>query len=206
MPGHDHSGDRESKPMIVFAGRSNVGKSSLIRALTGRRLRVGKKPGSTRWEQFVDLGSIVFVDIPGFGYMARQSKKAIEETKTLVIQKLEKWSSRLVLAVLVIDTSLFRELVERWEGRGEIPIDVEFYGFLSEIAPNVIVVANKIDKVKRPRREECLEYLRAKLTEAVTDKPPTVLTTVASRRIGTAELKSAIELVLTEQEIPLPDW
>ena len=89
------------KPMIVFAGRSNVGKSSTIRGLTGKKVRIGKKPGSTRWELMIDFGPITIVDIPGFGYMAGQSKTTIEETKVNVVQKLESWkddiSMRLVL-------------------------------------------------------------------------------------------------------------
>ncbi len=61
----DNTG-RPGKPMIVFAGRSNVGKSSIIRALTGKKVRIGKKPGSTRWEMMIDFGPITIVDIPGF--------------------------------------------------------------------------------------------------------------------------------------------
>ena len=87
MRKHARSGTvKSSKPLIVFAGRSNVGKSSVIRLLTGRKIRVGKSPGSTRWEQWIDLDSVTIVDIPGFGYMASTSKTDIEETKTRVIQ------------------------------------------------------------------------------------------------------------------------
>ncbi|MHA1944133.1 MAG: GTPase, partial [Candidatus Thorarchaeota archaeon] len=109
---------RSDKPMIVFAGRSNVGKSSTIRALTGKKVRVGKKPGSTRWELMIDFGPITIVDIPGFGFMSGQSKTTIEETKVNIVQKLESWSSQLALSVLIIDISLFREIFERWSSRG----------------------------------------------------------------------------------------
>jgi GTP-binding protein EngB required for normal cell division len=91
-----------------------------MRALTGRRLKVGKRPGTTRWEKSIDLGAVLFVDTPGFGHMAGQGRKAIERAKTALVQKLESWSSRLVLTVLIIDISLFRELVERWEEFKEI--------------------------------------------------------------------------------------
>ena len=102
----DHTG-RSKKPMIVFAGRSNVGKSSTIRALTGKRVRIGKKPGSTRWELLIDFGPITIVDIPGFGYMAGQSKTTIEETKTNVVQKLESWQDKIALAILIIDIKIY---------------------------------------------------------------------------------------------------
>ncbi|MHA1927770.1 MAG: GTPase, partial [Candidatus Thorarchaeota archaeon] len=140
MNARNRSGTDRDKPLVVFAGRSNVGKSSTIRALTGKKIVVGKHPGSTRWEKMFDVGSISIVDIPGFGFMRGKSKTSIEEMKVTIIQKLEGWSEQLALAVLILDLSLFRELTERWAKRGEIPIDIEFYTFLSEIAPEVIVV------------------------------------------------------------------
>jgi GTP-binding protein EngB required for normal cell division len=193
MRKHARSGTaKSSRPLIVFAGRSNVGKSSVIRALTGKKVRVGKNPGSTRWEQWIDLDSVTIVDIPGFGYMASTSKSDIEKTKKLVIQKLEKWSKRIVLAILIIDISLFRKLVERWHNRNEIPIDIEFYSFLNEIAPQVLVVANKIDKVKKSRIKDEIDYLITQLKEAVPDKEPQVIEISASKRRGLIHLKEAI--------------
>jgi GTP-binding protein EngB required for normal cell division len=205
MHEQDHSG-AEKKPLVVFTGRSNVGKSSTIRALTGRRVRVGKKPGSTRWEQFIDLGSVVLVDIPGFGYMAGQSKTTIEEMKTTIVRKLEEWSDRVIVSVLIIDVSLFEQLVERWDQRGEIPVDVEFYTFLSEITPQVIVVANKIDKVKAREKERAIAYLKGKLQSAVPDRELTVVVTTASKRSGISGLKTAIERTLSRKGVLKPEW
>jgi GTP-binding protein EngB required for normal cell division len=205
MRERDHSGNK-TKPLIVFAGRSNVGKSSTIRALTGIKVKVGKRPGSTRWEQFIDLGSVDLVDIPGFGYMSGQSKTAIEETKTMIVQKLERWSGRIVVSVLIIDISLFQELVIRWEERGEIPIDIEFYSFLSEISQNVIVVANKIDKLKAREVEEALRYLEFKLTEAESDKGPVIIKVSAVKRKGVRELANMIESKLSDLGYDKPSW
>jgi len=205
MQERDHSGNK-TKPLIVFAGRSNVGKSSTIRALTGIKVIVGKRPGSTRWEQFIDLGSVDLVDIPGFGYMSGQSKTAIEETKTMIVQKLERWSGRIVVSVLIIDISLFQELVMRWEERGEIPIDIEFYGFLSEISQNVIVVANKIDKLKTREVEEALRYLEFKLMEAEPDTEPVIIRTSAAKRKGVRELADMIESKLSDLGYDKPSW
>ena len=205
MRERDHSG-KKTKPLIVFAGRSNVGKSSTIRALTGIKVKVGKRPGSTRWEQFIDLGSVDLVDIPGFGYMSGQSKTAIEETKTMIVQKLERWSGRIVVSVLIIDISLFQELVIRWEERGEIPIDIEFYGFLSEISQNVIVVANKIDKLRAREVEEALRYLEFKLVEAEPDTEPAIIRTSAAKRKGVRELANMIETKLSDLGYDKPSW
>lgn len=202
MKGHDPTG----KPMIVFAGRSNVGKSSTIRALTGKRVRIGKKPGSTRSELMIDFGPVTIVDIPGFGYMAGQSKTAIEETKTNIVQNLESWKGKIVLAVLIIDVSLFKELHERWSDRGEIPIDVEFYSFLSEITPNVIVAANKVDKVKPRILQEKLNFLQTELKEAVQTRDPIVVLTSAPKKRGISELSSLIDEILVEQGLEKPRW
>ncbi|MFW9886536.1 MAG: GTP-binding protein EngB [Candidatus Thorarchaeota archaeon] len=194
------------EPLVVFAGRSNVGKSSTIRALTGRKVRVGKKPGSTRWEIMIGMGPVTFVDIPGFGHASGVSKTGIEEMKTTIIQKLEGWSNRLVLAVLIVDISLFRELVERWEARDEIPIDVEFYTFLSEIAPHVIVVANKIDKLKKRQQSAELEYLVFKLRKALPSRAPHVVPLAARRKQGIPDLKQAMETVLVQSGLETPEW
>jgi GTP-binding protein EngB required for normal cell division len=191
---------------MVFAGRSNVGKSSTIRLLTGRKVRVGKRPGSTKWEIMIDLGPVTLVDVPGFGYMAGTSKTAIEEMKTTLIQKLEGWSDRLALAVLIVDISLFRTLVDRWENRGEIPIDVEFYTFLSEISARVIVVANKIDKLKKREQPVEVEYLAMKLKEALPETEPIIVSMSASKKVGVTELKRAIEDALQLDDIGIPRW
>ena len=197
-----HSGtSKSSRPLIVFAGRSNVGKSSVIRALTGKKVRVGKSPGSTRWEQWIDLDSVTIVDIPGFGYMASTSKTDIEKTKTLVIQKLEKWSKRIVLAVLIIDISLFRKLFERWNYRNEIPIDIEYYNFLNEISPQVLVVANKIDKRKKSQLQVEISYLIMKLKESLVTKEPQVVEVSASKGIGFSRLKDTISDMLVDIKI-----
>ncbi|MGD9396906.1 MAG: GTP-binding protein EngB [Candidatus Thorarchaeota archaeon] len=202
-PGHTGS---QKKPMIVFAGRSNVGKSSTIRALTGKKVRIGKKPGSTRWELMIDFGPVTIVDIPGFGYMAGQSKTTIEETKTNVVQKLESWKENLVLTVLIIDISLFRELYERWSSRGEIPIDVEFYGFLSEISPHVVVVANKMDKVKKRALVGEVDFLTSRLKEVAPTKEPIVILMSAQKRQGLADLVSVLDDLLMKQDLDRPEW
>jgi len=194
-----------TKPMIVFAGRSNVGKSSTIRALTGKKVRVGKKPGSTRWELMIDFGPIIIVDIPGFGYMSGQSKTTIEETKVNIIQKLESWSNQLALSVLIIDISLFREIFERWSSRGEIPIDVEFYSFLSEISSRVIILANKSDKVKKRELANELQFLVDRLKEVV-PLEPNVIVASALKKSGMRELAETIDSLLSEQGVDSPEW
>ncbi|MGY5879530.1 MAG: GTP-binding protein EngB [Candidatus Thorarchaeota archaeon] len=194
------------KPLIVFAGRSNVGKSSTIRALTGVKVRVGKRPGSTRWEQMIDLDPVTIVDIPGFGFMSGQSKTTIEETKDHIIEALESWQSRILLTVLIIDISLFRVLFERWSSRGEVPVDVEFYSFLCEISPRVIVLANKMDKVKKRLIDDELEFLTFQLREAVVEREPTIIPSAALKKQGMRELRDLIDEILSEEGLESPQW
>jgi GTP-binding protein EngB required for normal cell division len=205
MKEHDPTGEKEP-PLIVFAGRSNVGKSSIIRALTGKKIIVGKRPGSTRWEQLIEIGPITIADIPGFGFMAGQSKATIENTKTRIIQSLEKWSDRILLSILIIDLSLFRKLYDRWSSRNEIPVDVEFYSFLCEISPRVIVVANKVDKLKSSHIQDELDFLVQKFRESVIEREPTVVVTNALKKKGVSLLRDLINESLKEEGIEPPMW
>ena len=204
MKEQDLTGNK--KPLIIFAGRSNVGKSSTIRALTGVKVRVGKRPGSTRWEQMIDLDPITIVDIPGFGFMSGQSKITIEETKNHIIESLENWRNRILLTVLIIDISLFRVLFERWSSRGEVPVDVEFYSFLCEISPRVIVLANKMDKVKGRHIDDELEFLTFQLREAVIEREPTIILSAASKKQGMSDLRNLIDEILSEEGLDRPQW
>jgi GTP-binding protein EngB required for normal cell division len=204
MKKQDPSG--KNQPLIVFAGRSNVGKSSTIRALTGVKVRVGKRPGSTRWEQMIDMDPVTIVDIPGFGFMSGKSKTAIEEIKDHIIETLEQWSNRILLTVLIVDISLFRVLYERWAGRGEIPVDIEFYSFLCEISPRVIVLANKMDKVRKRHIDEEVEFLTFHLKEAVENREPTIILAAALKRMGMHELRDLINDILDEEGLERPQW
>lgn len=196
----------KTKPFVVFTGRSNVGKSSTIRALTGKKVRVGKQPGSTHWQQMIEYGPITIIDIPGFGFMAGKSKTIIEETKRHIVQTLESWSDKILVAVLIIDVSLFREIYERWTSRGEIPVDVEFYSFLCEIAPRVIVIANKADKVKKHRINDEVDFLRFHLREAVVEREPTIIITSALKKEGVSELRDLINEILDDESLERPEW
>jgi len=148
---------------IVLVGRSNVGKSSIIRQLTGRKVRIGKKPGVTRRIARYPWGETDIVDMPGFGFLTGVPKRTQERIKTGVIKYLEKNKKRILLAVEVVDARAFPEIVERWERRGEIPIDVEMFSFLQELKLNPIVAVNKIDLIYPNERDMLLDYICDKL-------------------------------------------
>lgn len=138
--------------MIIFVGRSNVGKSTLIYQLTGKRVKSGKRPGVTRRPVEVTWRNRKIVDMPGFGFMSGLPKHVQEKIKDGIVRFIEENADDIELAVLVIDGKAAPEIIERWERRGEIPIDVEFFHFLRELDISVIVALNKIDRVKNVER------------------------------------------------------
>lgn len=133
---------------IIFVGRSNVGKSTLIRGLTGKKLRVGKRPGVTRKPQKIAYQNAQITDMPGFGFMSGIDEESMEAIKDNIVHYIEDNASNIVLAVMVVNAASFVEIVDRWAARNEIPIEVELYEFLNELNIDVIVAANKIDKVE----------------------------------------------------------
>jgi small GTP-binding protein len=148
---------------LVLVGRSNVGKSSVIRQLTGKRVLVGRRPGVTRRISRYSCGKLDVVDMPGFGFMAGVSREQQERTKTEIVRYLEQNREKILLALEVIDARAFSEIVERWESRGQIPVDVEMFSFLQELGLNPIVVVNKIDLIYPEERDEVLDDICEKL-------------------------------------------
>lgn len=145
---------------IIVAGRSNVGKSSIIRQLTGKKVKTGKRPGVTREFIRLNLGkNLDIVDMPGFGYIAGISDDEQEEIKTRIVRYLEDNANDILFAIQVIDTPAFIEIAERWEERGQIPVDIELFSFLEELELKPIVIANKIDKIKSGEIDELLDKI-----------------------------------------------
>lgn len=136
---------------VVFAGRSNVGKSTLFSTLLKTNARKGKRPGTTIKPNTFQVGRVLFTDLPGFGYISGVGKDFNERIKDFVVHYIENNASRIIASVEVIDASSFVEIAERWERRGEIPIEVEMFEFLDEVTPKVFVAANKMDRVDDPR-------------------------------------------------------
>jgi GTP-binding protein EngB required for normal cell division len=85
--------------------------------------------------------------LPGFGFMSGMSDEKREQTKVGIIQQVEANRDSIDLAMLILDAGAFVEICDRWNARGEIPIDVEMYDFLAELDIPLLVVANRMDKV-----------------------------------------------------------
>ncbi|MCJ7444666.1 MAG: GTP-binding protein EngB [Methanotrichaceae archaeon] len=135
---------------IVLIGRANVGKSTLFKELTGKKVRVGKRPGITREAIKVKVGGVFYVDMPGFGYMKNYPKGKQEKTKRFIIDYFEQNRDEILLTIQVIDASSFLDIVGRWEDRGEVPIEIGLYDFLNDLGLDVILAANKMDRIANP--------------------------------------------------------
>lgn len=146
------------KDRIVFIGRSNVGKSSIIRVLTGRKVRVGKRPGVTLGPSFIQFGRHTIVDMPGFGFMQGVSRRRQEEIKDFIVRYLEN-SREIILAVQITDARTFSDIARRWDKRGHIPVEIEMFHFLKEVGLRPILAANKIDNVPVSLRDETLDEI-----------------------------------------------
>jgi small GTP-binding protein len=146
---------------IVFAGRSNVGKSTLFYQLFGVKVRKGKRPGTTIKPNQITYKDLIVTDLPGFGYISGVDKEFNERVKDFIVRYIEENADRIILAIQVVDGKSFLEIAERWEKRGYIPVEVEMFEFLNEVCPKVFLAVNKMDKVDNP--DETLDAIAEKL-------------------------------------------
>lgn len=144
---------------IVFVGRSNVGKSTVLRELTGHSIETGRRPGVTRTPNYYDWTSEDFLltDLPGFGFMDGVSEDRREQIKTDIVRYIEQHAPEILVAVLVIDGKSAVDIIDRYEERGEVPYDLDMYGFLLDLELPTVIAVNKIDKVSD--REDRLDEI-----------------------------------------------
>jgi GTP-binding protein EngB required for normal cell division len=148
---------------IIFSGRSNVGKSSIIKQLTGKNVKVGKRPGVTLKPTHIRYSDLLLTDLPGFGFMSGVKDRKQDIVKDQIVRYIEKNAERVNVAVLVIDGASFLEIVKRWEERSEIPIDVEMFELFRELGFDIILAINKVDKIKSSELDATLDQICDKL-------------------------------------------
>jgi GTP-binding protein len=173
-------------PEVAFAGRSNVGKSSLINALTGRGqlARISQTPGRTQQINLFDLGGrLVLVDLPGYGF-AQAPKPKVEAWQKLVRTYLRGRSS-LVRACVLVDAR-----------HGLKEADRAFMTMLGEVAVAYQLVLTKMDQVRRRPLEELTSSLEAELARKA-GAHPDVVATSAREGTGIERLRAALALLAT---------
>ena len=144
---------RDGKPQVTFAGRSNVGKSSVINRLLGRKnfARVGATPGKTSQINYFDIdGKLYFTDLPGYGY-AKVSKEERDRWGRLM-ENYFRSAGLIDLGVLIVDA--------RHKPTAD---DVTMREWFRGSGCPMVVVANKLDKLKRSEIEPNLALIRETL-------------------------------------------
>jgi len=175
----------ENLKEVAFAGRSNVGKSSLLNLLTGRKklARVSGSPGKTRTINFYLINDAFrIVDLPGYGY-AKVSKSVSQDWGEMM-EKYLSGRQNLLKVIQLVDI--------RHEPSKQ---DVEMYEYLRYYGLDGIVVATKADKVSRNQIPKQLKQIRQTLKLG---KEDIVIPVSALKRTGYEELLDVIEELLGE--------
>lgn len=173
----------ENMAEIAFAGRSNVGKSSLLNLLTGRKklARVSGAPGKTRTINFYEIdGDFRIVDLPGYGYA--KVSKSISEDWGPMMEKYLSERPNLLKVVQLVDI--------RHE---PTKLDIQMYDYLRHYGLDGVVVATKADKVSRDEMVKNVSKIRKVLKLSAED---VVIPVSALKRTGQELLLEEIEKIL----------
>lgn len=148
----------DGKFQVVFLGRSNVGKSTLINSLVQKKslARTSSNPGKTiRMDFFLINDAFYFVDFPGYGY-ARRSAEKREKLAKMILWYLMYSEVKNKLVILIIDAKV-----------GITAYDADMIKTLREYLVNYIIIANKADNLTRNQREEQLEHIRSEYKDSL---------------------------------------
>ncbi len=174
-------------PEIAFAGRSNVGKSSLVNALTGQSAlaRVSRLPGRTRQINFFDLGGrLMLVDLPGYGFAAAPKSEIARWTG--LIERYLKGRASLMRVMLLLDARF-----------GIKDTDEPVMKLLDQVAVSFQIVLTKADLLEPEALAELLPNLAARLAKH-SAAHPVIHITSARKALGIAALRGAIATLAAE--------
>lgn len=176
----------EELPEIAFAGRSNVGKSSLLNNLTGRKklAHVSGNPGKTRTINFYRINDeFRIVDLPGYGY-AKLSHSKTEDWAEMMETYMSK-RPNLLKVVQLVDIR-----------HAPSKLDIQMYEYLQYYGLSGIVVATKSDKISTNQRQKCLKIIRDTLKM---DKEDVIIPVSSLKKTGCDELLEQIEILLASK-------
>ena len=168
-------------PEIAFAGRSNVGKSSLLNTLTGRKnlARTSNTPGRTQQVNFFDLGGrVMLTDLPGYGY-AKAAKSVVDQW-TRLIKSYLRGRVQLRRVCLLIDSR-----------HGLKDTDREAMVLMDEAAVAYQIVLTKCDKIKAAELEKLLVKTDKEIAKHVAAHPE-ILVTSSFKSLGIEEMRAAL--------------
>lgn len=172
------------RPEIAFAGRSNVGKSSLINTMINRKAlaRTSGQPGKTQTINFYDIeGEIYFVDLPGYGY-ARVSR-----------QERDRWGK--MIEEYLYQREQLQCVVQLVDSRHEPSKDDKMmYEWIKHYKDKVIVVATKIDKLSRNEVQKNLSMIRKALKMEKADE---LIGFSSETKVGKEELWNILDKTLS---------
>lgn len=174
-------------PEFAFAGKSNVGKSSLINSLMQRKslARTSAQPGKTQTINYYNINSeLYFVDLPGYGY-AKVSKEVTEKWGKMVERYLRK-SKMLKLVFLLVD-------IRHEPGKN----DKLMYDWVVSSGYNPIIIATKLDKINRSQVPKQLKIVREGLGAT---KETTIVPFSALTKAGRDEMYQIIDDLLANEE------
>lgn len=175
----------DTMPEIAFAGRSNVGKSSLLNLLTGRKslARVSGSPGKTRTINFYKINDTFrIVDLPGYGY-AKVSKSMSRDWGPMMEEYFQKRKG-LKKVIQLVDIR-----------HAPSAQDVQMYRYLRHYGLDGIVAATKADKVSRNEMQKCISQIRKTLELGNEDL---VIPISALKRTGHDKLLEIMEEILED--------
>jgi GTP-binding protein len=183
----EHELPPDTLPEVAFLGRSNVGKSSLVNALTGRTTlaRVSRTPGRTRQILFFEMTRLMLVDLPGYGFAAAPT------------HEIERWS-KLMPRYAKGRAGLKRALVLIDARHGFMPADRDFMTLLDQAAVSYQIVLTKCDKAPGSLGKT-LEAMATELKTHTAAHPQMHLTS-AHEGFGIAELRAAVATLASAKE------
>lgn len=142
------------KPSLLIIGNSNVGKSSIARLLVPNpkkfKGKIGKTPGSTLLIKAINQPKLSYkiIDLPGFGYAKRSSKRREEHLKKQIVVHIEKHHKDYFFGLVVINILRIEDEIVKYfiKNTNTIPLNFELIQFLNEFNIPLLIVLNKIDK------------------------------------------------------------
>ncbi|MCR4961940.1 MAG: ribosome biogenesis GTP-binding protein YihA/YsxC [Lachnospiraceae bacterium] len=174
-------------PEIAFAGKSNVGKSSLLNALINRKnlARTSSQPGKTQTINFYNLNNEMYlVDLPGYGYA--NVSVSVKEKWGKMIEKYLRTSKQLKAVLLLIDI--------RHEPSAN---DVQMYNWVISTGYDPIIICTKLDKINRSQTQKQLKIIREKLGAK---KETVMIPFSAETKQGRDEIYKLMDAILTGED------